>query len=100
VLKQSDELDTKEKTEKKQEGMTAYGKIQLMKILLANPRGFCAGVDRAIEIVKRALELFGAPVYVRHQIVHNRFVVQSLEAIGAVFVKRTKRCTRWFYRYF
>lgn len=58
-----------------------------MNILLANPRGFCAGVDRAIEIVKRAITLFGAPVYVRHQIVHNRFVVQSLEAIGAVFVK-------------
>ncbi len=58
-----------------------------MKILLANPRGFCAGVDRAIEIVKRALVLFGAPVYVRHQIVHNRFVVKSLEAEGAVFVK-------------
>lgn len=58
-----------------------------MKILLANPRGFCAGVDRAIEIVKRALVLFGAPVYVRHQIVHNRFVVKSLEDEGAVFVK-------------
>ncbi|MFA6037945.1 MAG: 4-hydroxy-3-methylbut-2-enyl diphosphate reductase [Legionellales bacterium] len=58
-----------------------------MKILLANPRGFCAGVDRAIEIVKRALVLFGAPVYVRHQIVHNRFVVKSLENEGAVFVK-------------
>lgn len=58
-----------------------------MKILLANPRGFCAGVDRAIEIVKRALELFGAPVYVRHQIVHNRFVVKTLEAEGAIFVK-------------
>lgn len=57
-----------------------------MNILLANPRGFCAGVDRAIEIVKRALELFGAPVYVRHQIVHNRFVVKSLEAEGAIFV--------------
>ncbi|MGA2655061.1 MAG: 4-hydroxy-3-methylbut-2-enyl diphosphate reductase [Gammaproteobacteria bacterium] len=58
-----------------------------MKILLANPRGFCAGVDRAIEIVKRALVIFGAPVYVRHQIVHNRFVVKSLEDEGAVFVK-------------
>jgi 4-hydroxy-3-methylbut-2-enyl diphosphate reductase len=58
-----------------------------MKILLANPRGFCAGVDRAIEIVKRALVLFGVPVYVRHQIVHNRFVVKSLEDEGAIFVK-------------
>jgi len=45
-----------------------------MEILLANPRGFCAGVDRAIEIVERALELFGAPIYVRHEVVHNRFV--------------------------
>ena len=46
-----------------------------MKILLANPRGFCAGVDRAIDIVERALDLFGAPIYVRHEVVHNRFVV-------------------------
>ena len=58
-----------------------------LKILLAGPRGFCAGVDRAIEIVERALEVYGAPVYVRHEIVHNRFVVESLEAKGAVFVK-------------
>ena len=57
-----------------------------MKILLANPRGFCAGVNRAIEIVERALELFGAPVYVRHEVVHNRFVVDGLKAKGAVFV--------------
>ncbi|MGD8345985.1 MAG: 4-hydroxy-3-methylbut-2-enyl diphosphate reductase [Lysobacterales bacterium] len=57
-----------------------------MKILLANPRGFCAGVDRAIEIVERALELFGAPIYVRHEVVHNRFVVDRLTAAGAVFV--------------
>ena len=57
-----------------------------MKILLANPRGFCAGVNRAIEIVERALELFGAPVYVRHEVVHNRFVVNGLKAKGAVFV--------------
>ena len=56
-------------------------------ILLAAPRGFCAGVDRAIQIVERALEKFGAPVYVRHEIVHNRFVVQGLEQKGAVFVK-------------
>jgi 4-hydroxy-3-methylbut-2-enyl diphosphate reductase len=57
-----------------------------MKIYLANPRGFCAGVDRAIEIVERALELFGAPIYVRHEVVHNRFVVDRLAAAGAVFV--------------
>ncbi|HOV56730.1 MAG TPA: 4-hydroxy-3-methylbut-2-enyl diphosphate reductase [Rhodanobacteraceae bacterium] len=57
-----------------------------MDILLANPRGFCAGVDRAIEIVERALESFGAPIYVRHEVVHNRFVVDGLRARGAVFV--------------
>ncbi len=57
-----------------------------MKVILANPRGFCAGVDRAIEIVERALELFGAPIYVRHEVVHNRFVVEDLRARGAVFV--------------
>lgn len=57
-----------------------------MKILLANPRGFCAGVDRAIDIVERALELFGAPIYVRHEVVHNRFVVDDLKDKGAVFV--------------
>ncbi len=57
-----------------------------MKLLLANPRGFCAGVDRAIEIVERALELFGAPIYVRHEVVHNIFVVDDLERKGAVFV--------------
>jgi 4-hydroxy-3-methylbut-2-enyl diphosphate reductase len=58
-----------------------------MKIHLANPRGFCAGVDRAIEIVERALELFGAPIYVRHEVVHNRFVVDRLAGLGAVFVE-------------
>lgn len=58
-----------------------------MKILLANPRGFCAGVDRAIEIVERALELFDAPIYVRHEVVHNRFVVDDLKRKGAVFVE-------------
>jgi len=58
-----------------------------MEILLANPRGFCAGVDRAIEIVERALELFGAPVYVRHEVVHNRFVVDRLAGLGAIFVE-------------
>jgi 4-hydroxy-3-methylbut-2-enyl diphosphate reductase len=57
-----------------------------MEILLANPRGFCAGVDRAIEIVERVLELFGAPVYVRHEVVHNRYVVDDLRARGAIFV--------------
>lgn len=57
-----------------------------MKVILANPRGFCAGVDRAIEIVERALEIFGAPIYVRHEVVHNRFVVEDLRARGAVFV--------------
>jgi len=57
-----------------------------MDILLANPRGFCAGVDRAIEIVERALDLFGAPIYVRHEVVHNRFVVDRLTRAGAVFV--------------
>ncbi|NNE05574.1 MAG: 4-hydroxy-3-methylbut-2-enyl diphosphate reductase [Xanthomonadales bacterium] len=57
-----------------------------MNIVLANPRGFCAGVDRAIEIVERALELFGAPIYVRHEVVHNRFVVDRLSSRGAVFV--------------
>jgi len=57
-----------------------------LRILLANPRGFCAGVDRAIKIVELAIKKFGAPVYVRHEIVHNRYVVESLEAKGAVFV--------------
>lgn len=57
-----------------------------MEILLADPRGFCAGVDRAIDIVVRALELHGAPIYVRHEIVHNRFVVESLRKQGAIFI--------------
>ncbi len=57
-----------------------------IQIKLANPRGFCAGVDRAIEIVNRALEVFGAPVYVRHEVVHNRFVVDDLKQRGAIFV--------------
>lgn len=57
-----------------------------MNVILANPRGFCAGVDRAIGIVERALELFSAPIYVRHEVVHNRFVVDGLRAKGAVFV--------------
>jgi 4-hydroxy-3-methylbut-2-enyl diphosphate reductase len=58
----------------------------LLKVLIAAPRGFCAGVDRAIQIVEIALERFGAPVYVRHEIVHNRFVVDRLKAMGAIFV--------------
>ena len=58
-----------------------------MKILLANPRGFCAGVDRAIDIVERAIALLGAPIYVRHEVVHNRHVVERLRALGAVFVE-------------
>ena len=58
-----------------------------MEIILANPRGFCAGVDRAIDIVDRALEIFGAPIYVRHEVVHNTFVVNGLKAKGAIFVE-------------
>ena len=57
------------------------------EILLAEPRGFCAGVDRAIEIVERALKKFGAPIYVRHEIVHNTFVVADLKAKGAIFIE-------------
>ena len=58
-----------------------------MQILLANPRGFCAGVDRAISIVERALEMYGAPIYVRHEVVHNRYVVESLRERGAIFIE-------------
>lgn len=58
-----------------------------MRILLANPRGFCAGVDRAIGIVERAIEFFGAPIYVRHEVVHNRYVVDRLRGLGAIFVE-------------
>lgn len=58
-----------------------------MDLLLANPRGFCAGVDRAIEIVERALVLHGAPIYVRHEVVHNKFVVEGLKAKGAIFIE-------------
>ena len=57
------------------------------EVLLAEPRGFCAGVDRAIEIVERALTKFGAPIYVRHEIVHNTFVVNDLKAKGAIFIE-------------
>jgi 4-hydroxy-3-methylbut-2-enyl diphosphate reductase len=58
-----------------------------MSIQLANPRGFCAGVERAIAIVERALEQFGAPIYVRHEVVHNKFVVEGLRARGAIFIE-------------
>lgn len=58
-----------------------------MNILLANPRGFCAGVDRAVEIVDRALDLFGAPIFVRHEIVHNRYIVENLKRKGAIFIE-------------
>ena len=68
-----------------QESPGSAGKLPL-QVLIAAPRGFCAGVDRAIEIVERALERYGAPVYVRHEIVHNRYVVEGLKAKGAVFV--------------
>ena len=59
----------------------------MIKVMLSNPRGFCAGVDRAIGIVERALAMHGAPIYVRHEVVHNRFVVEDLEQKGAVFVE-------------
>ena len=60
---------------------------ELSQIVLAEPRGFCAGVDRAIEIVERALTKFGAPIYVRHEIVHNTYVVNDLKAKGAIFIE-------------
>ena len=66
--------------------MSATQKLSTPEIKLANPRGFCAGVDRAIEIVNRALEVFGSPIYVRHEVVHNKFVVDDLRSRGAVFV--------------
>ena len=62
-----------------------------MQVLLASPRGFCAGVDRAIEVVERMIDRFEAPVYVRHEIVHNRYVVDALRAKGAVFVESLDR---------
>ena len=58
------------------------------EILLAQPRGFCAGVDRAIEIVERAIKLYGAPIYVRHEIVHNAYVVEDLRKKGAIFIEQ------------
>ena len=63
-----------------------------MQVMLANPRGFCAGVERAIEIVERALELHGAPIYVRHEIVHNKYVVDDLRAKGAVLSRSSTKC--------
>ena len=63
-----------------------------LKVLLAAPRGFCAGVDRAIQIVEQALAKWGAPVFVRHEIVHNAHVVKRLEAMGAIFVEELTEC--------
>src|SRR6266481_5201963 len=65
----------------------ALGETSVEKIILAEPRGFCAGVDRAVEAVREALRSFGRPLYVRHQIVHNRFVLERLETEGAIFVE-------------
>lgn len=67
-----------------------YGDMHQMKLLLSKPRGFCAGVERAIDTVKKALELFGAPIYVKHEIVHNRFVVDALKDKGAIFIEDLK----------
>ena len=64
-----------------------------MEVLLATPRGFCAGVERAISIVERALALHGAPIYVRHEVVHNRYVVEDLRSKGAVFVEELAEAT-------
>src|SRR5260370_6066376 len=62
-------------------------RMRAMEVLLANPRGFCAGVERAIGIVEQALAVHGAPIYVRHEVVHNKFVVEDLRSKGAVFVE-------------
>ncbi len=67
--------------------MSQFAAAQDAEVVLAQPRGFCAGVDRAIDIVERALELHGAPIYVRHEIVHNRYVVEDLRGKGAIFIK-------------
>jgi len=72
--------------------MTPAAAKPAITVLLATPRGFCAGVDRAIQIVERAIEKYGAPVYVRHEIVHNRHVVERLKALGAVFVEELDEC--------
>ena len=63
-----------------------------VSLTLANPRGFCAGVDRAIDIVNRALDVFGAPIYVRHEVVHNKYVVDRLRDRGAVFLEELHKC--------
>src|SRR5688500_14220224 len=63
-----------------------------LTVRLASPRGFCAGVDRAIQIVERAIAKYGAPVYIRHEIVHNRHVVERLRSLGAVFVEELDEC--------
>ena len=62
----------------------------MRQVLLANPRGFCAGVDRAIDIVEQALKKHGAPIYIRHEVVHNRYVVEDLKSKGAIFVERLR----------
>ncbi|HEX8470832.1 MAG TPA: 4-hydroxy-3-methylbut-2-enyl diphosphate reductase, partial [Brevundimonas sp.] len=73
--------------------MNAHAPIKRpLNVRLATPRGFCAGVDRAIQIVERAIEKFGAPVYVRHEIVHNRHVVERLKSMGAIFVQELDEC--------
>jgi len=72
--------------------MTSATKKPPLSVLLATPRGFCAGVDRAIQIVEKAIEKYGAPVYVRHEIVHNRHVVERLKRLGAVFVEDLEDC--------
>ena len=72
--------------------MTTASAKPPLTVILATPRGFCAGVDRAIQIVERAIEKYGAPVYVRHEIVHNRHVVERLRALGAVFVEELDEC--------
>ncbi len=67
--------------------MSAAAPKPPLRVVLCSPRGFCAGVVRAVEIVERALQIYGAPVYVRHEIVHNKFVVDSLKAKGVIFIK-------------
>ncbi len=78
--------------------MAANPQKPALKVLLCSPRGFCAGVVRAIESVERALAIYGPPVYVRHEIVHNRYVVEGLRAKGAVFVEELDRGPRRYRR--